>query len=184
MRTMLHQINSRAMLVGVECNRNPIPENGEQRANGDRNGAHRPYVNPNRNAKSRCGCGCNRSPETRNHPNGEQKSGRTDWETLHPGRQSVKITIQVEHVRGSAVDPVSQKRRKHEPDCVDDRPIYRTEDRPVHDRERIGNRKRGRCDDRKDDDGERVGKGTDRADHVLDGRLIVNHKRRQRKRPK
>jgi len=168
--------------VAVQRDGDPVAENRQKRANGYRDGAHRPNVHPNRHAKSCRGRRRHSPSETGYDPDGEQESRGADRKALHPSREPMQILFEAPKAGRVLVDPVAQQRGSDQSKCVDEGTLNGSEDRPVHDRQGVGHRKRGRCDDDEDRDRKRIGERADRSDLVGDPRLVTNYQEREHER--
>ena len=176
---VMARVMASSRLVTVERYGNAIAEDREQRADRKRNRTHRPNVNPNGHAK---GGGARRRdgpPEAGNDAHGEQERGRADGKALDPRRQAMQILFQTPEPGRMPVDPVTEQRRAHESECIDQGTLNRAEDRAVHDGKRVGYRKRRRRNDCKDRDRQRVSERPDRSDLVFDARLMTNDEVRE-----
>ena len=91
---VMARVVARPRFVAVQRDRDAVAEDRQQRANRNRDSAHRPDVHPNRYAKSRRGRRRNGSSEARDDADGEQEGRGADRKALHPSGEPVQILFE------------------------------------------------------------------------------------------
>src|SRR5581483_12006878 len=119
MRMMVFVILMDVSFVPMHEHRHAIAENCEHRANRNCNYAHSPHMHPEGNFKRCSRCSGYRSAKSRKNAHSNQKRRRTDWELLHPLRQTLEGSFEIEQMRSPAIDPIAEHRRKHQTDSID-----------------------------------------------------------------
>lgn len=139
---VMASVVARSCFVTVQRNRDAVTEDRQNGAdwNGDR--AHRPDVNPNRDAKGRSARRRDGSTEAWNDANREQECWRTDRKPLHPRREPMQILFEAPELGGVPVDPVAEQRSADQSEDVDQGSSDGAEDGAVHNGKGIGHRKR------------------------------------------
>jgi uncharacterized membrane protein len=84
----------------------------------------------------------------------------------------VQVLLETPKAGSVTIDPIAEQCRSDQSKDVNKGTLNGTEDRAVHDGQRVGHGKRRRGDDDEDGDGERIGERPNRSDLVSDPRLV------------
>ena len=133
--------------------------------------------------KRRRARGRHRSAETGNDADGDEERRRADRKTLDPRRQPLQIFVQVEQLRRALVDPIAEHRREHQTDRMSTiEPCSGPKIAPFMIASASVTENGAEATSAKTTIASGIGRAAERANLVLDLRLVADDEVGQRKR--